>query len=111
MSSKADCLHFAIDPALQEAIHSLNETVTAKLGMKSNNGAAEQSFDHLRLPWADAEGFRIRPRNVPEGYDRRPGQALTDHSWSKREVIVLDQHNGVLGARLGNDCIGKALVD
>ena len=62
--------------------------------MEAEDAAAQQSGQDLLAPRADREGFRIGPRNVPEGDDRGIGQFLADHPRQQREVVILHQHDG-----------------
>ena len=73
--------------------------------------AAEQAVEQLLAPRADGEGLGIGPGNVPERDDGRARQALAHHARQQREVIVLHQHDRVVGARLVGDDVGEALVD
>src|SRR6185436_12779658 len=57
------------------------------------------------------ERFGVRPRDVPEGDDRRARQALADHARQQREVVILHEDDRVLGARLVDHHVGEALVD
>src|SRR5712672_1414428 len=63
------------------AVDRIEEIVAMKLGVKAEDRGAEQSVEDLLAPRADAECFRIWPRDVPEGDDRRARQPLADHAW------------------------------
>src|SRR2546427_2991733 len=65
-----------LDPSLQVAVDRLDEVLAMKAGMKTQDGAAEHTLQDLASPRADAERFRVRPRDVPEAQDRRAGQSL-----------------------------------
>ena len=62
-----------IDAALDEAIYRLEEIVAMELSVKSEDCAAEKAIYDALFPWADAKGFCIGPRDMPEGNDRRFG--------------------------------------
>ena len=49
---------------------------------------------------ADPELFRAGPRNVPEGQNRCPGQALADQPWGEGEVIVLHEDDRIISIHL-----------
>ena len=101
----------AIDAAFDEAVDRLEKIVAMELGVESEDRAAEQAIDNALLPRADAEGLGVGPRNMPERDDRRLRQALPDHPRRQREMIVLHQHDRILGLGLLGDGIGEALVD
>src|SRR5438105_10354934 len=82
-----------------------------KSRMKAQYRAPQQSCDELFSPRADAERFRIRPWNVPEGDDRRPRQALAYHPRQQCEVIILDQNHRVLGSRFFAYDVGESPID
>ena len=111
MAAEGDGGVLAVDAAFDEAVDGLEEVVAVELGVEADDAGAEQAFEDLLLPGADAEGLGVRPGDVPEGDDGRLGQALADHARRQGEVVVLDQHDRVLGARLARDRVGEALVD
>ena len=78
--------------------------------VEAEDVAAEQPLEQLALPRTDAEGFGIRPRNVPEHDDRRARQPLANVARHEREVIVLHEHDRVLGLRLVDHGVGEAPV-
>jgi hypothetical protein len=80
-----------IDAALQETVHGIQEIQAVELGVEPQDRAAEQSFQDLLAPGADAEDLGVGPGDVPEGDDGGAGQALPDHLGQQGEVIVLDQ--------------------
>ncbi len=82
-----------------------------ELRVEAEDGASEESVDDLLPPRANAEGFRVWPRNVPERDDRRARQALAKHARQQGEVIVLHQDDRVVTVRLLDDHVGEALVD
>ncbi len=82
-----------------------------KLRVETEDAAAEEAVEQLIAPRADGERFGIRPRNVPERQDRGVGQSLADHPRQQREVIILDQHDGISRGGLVDDRVGEFLVD
>ena len=82
-----------------------------ELRVEAEDAAAEQAVEQLVAPRADGERLRVRPGNVPERDDRRVRQPLADHPRQQREVVVLHQHDRVVGLRLGDDGVGEARVD
>ena len=74
----------------------VEEVVAVELGVEAEHGAAEQAVDDLLPPGTDAEGFGVRPGNVPEGDDGRLGQSLPHHAGQQREVVVLHEHDRVV---------------
>ena len=100
-----------LDPRLEVAVDGLDEVLAVKPGMKAEDRAAEHALENFPPPGADAEGLGVRPGNVPEGQDGRPGQAGANHRRQEREVVVLHQDDRILAARFGDDGIGEALVD
>src|SRR5438874_255087 len=61
-------------------------------------------------PGTDRERLRVRPGNVPEGYDGRIRQLLLDHPGQQREVVVLHQHDGVGRLRFFHHGLGELPV-
>ena len=80
-------------------------------GVEAENRAAQHALQDLAAPGADAERFRVRPGDVPEGQDGGLGQLFSHHGRQQREVVVLHEHHGVIGQGLCHHRIGKALVD
>ena len=83
----------AVDARLEQPVDGVEEVVAVELRVEAEDAAAEQAVEQLLAPRADREGLRVGPGNVPEGDDRRVGQALADHPRQQREVVVLDQHH------------------
>ena len=67
-----------------------------RLDVEAHQVGAQQTFQELALPRADAERFRIRPGNVPENRDARIGPRFLDEPRHQSEVVVLDQHHRIL---------------
>ncbi len=101
---------FVADARFEVAIDRIDEVAAMVLRMEAEDRAAEQSFEDLLAPRANAERFRIRPWNVPERDDRRLRQPLVNEARQQREVIVLDEHDRVVGLRLRTDGLREALV-
>ena len=101
---------FPVDAAFHEPVGRLEEIVAVKLGVEAEDGRAEQPVDDLFAPRADAEGLRIRPRNMPEGDKGRFGQPSSHHAWEKREVVILYQDNGIVLRGFLYHRIGEALI-
>ncbi len=111
LAAEGDGEGFAVDARLEKAIHRIDEVVAVELGMKAENAAAEQARKDLVAPGADGEGLGIGPGYVPEGDDRGIGQFLADHARQQGEVVVLHQHDGVLGLGLACHGAGELAVD
>ena len=75
----------------------------------------EQPVEQLVAPRADAEALRVRPGDVPEGEDRRAGQALADHPrqrarsgspararWGRRRRPPRTRRRRTCGSRAGS---------
>ena len=57
---------------------------------------AQQPVEDLVLPGADAEGFAVGPRNVPELHDDEVRPRVAEHPREQRKVIVLDEDDAGL---------------
>ena len=79
--------------------------------MEPQNAAPEDTVDDRLAPRADSEGLCVGPGDVPEGDDGRFRQPLPDHAGQQREVIVLDEHDGVGGLRFAHHRVGEPAVD
>ena len=110
LSAVGDRRSLAIDPGFQEAIDALDEVVAVELDMESDDRAAEKPVQDLLAPRTDAEHLRVRPRDMPEGDDRRFGQPLADQPRQQGEVIILDQHDRVSGFGLLDHDLGELPV-
>ena len=100
-----------LDARFQSAIDGLDEILAVKTRLETHDGAAEHALQNFAPPGADPKGLGVRPRNVPEGEDRRPRKPLPDHRRKQREVIVLHHHDRILAARLIDHRVGESLVD
>ena len=78
--------------------------------MEAEDRRAEHALEHLLAPRADAERLGVGPGDVPEGDDGGARQALAHHARQQREVVVLHQHDRVVGARLVRHHVGEAPV-
>ena len=90
-----ECL--AVDARFEHAIHRVDEVVAVKLGVKSEDAAAKHSLEQFHPPRADCKCLGIGPRDVPEGHDRCVGQPLADELRQERKVVILDEHDRVVG--------------
>src|SRR5205823_2432924 len=102
---------FTLDARFEIAVDRLDEVLRVKARVEAENRAAEHAVEDFLAPWTDAERFRIRPRDVPEGDDGGLRQPLADEPRQQREVVVLHQHHGIVSAGLGLDRVGEASVD
>ena len=68
-----------------------------RLYVKTDDVGAEEAFEKLPLPGADAKRFRIGPRNVPEHRHARVRPLLFDQPRQQRKVIVLNEHERLIG--------------
>ncbi len=87
-----------VEPRLKRAVHRLQEIVAVRLHVETDQVGAQQPVQQFALPGADAERFRVRPRDVPE--DRNPGirPPLLDHARQQSEMIVLHKNHRVLSS-------------
>ena len=89
----------------------VQKVVAVQRNVEADQIGAQQPIQQLRLPWADAEGLRIGPGNMPEDGHARVGPGVLHHPRQQREVIVLHKHHGVFAAlHLFEQRIGKPLV-
>lgn len=80
------------DSAFEHPVDGFHEIVAMELGVKAHQIGPQHAREQFTLPGANAEGFRVRPGNVPE--NSHPGVRAFgfDHFRKKGEVVVLDQH-------------------
>jgi hypothetical protein len=102
---------FAIDARLDVAIDRVDEVVAVQARVKADDAAAEQPLQDLVAPGADAEALRVGPGDVPEREDCRARQAPPHQLWHQRKVVVLHEHDRILGVRLVADSVGELLID
>src|SRR5208282_4288928 len=76
---------------LQCPVDRSEKVVAVRLQMKTDAVCAQQSVDQLRLPRADAEGFRIGPGNVPEDGHTHAGTGTLDDLRQKSKVVILHE--------------------
>ena len=81
-----------------------------ELRVEAEDRRAEHAFQHLLAPRADAECLGVGPGDVPERDDGRARQALAHHARQQREMVILHQHDRVVGARLVGDDVGEAAI-
>src|SRR5580698_8893228 len=84
-----------IDARLDNAINCLQKIVAVGLNVEADEIGAKQAVNQLPLPWTDAEGLRIWPRNVPEDSDTGIGPFFFDQPRHKRKVVVLYEDDGI----------------
>src|ERR1700756_2964978 len=102
---------FPIHPCLQHTIHGTEEIVTVRLDVKSDEIRTKQTIQQLLLPWTDAEGFGIRPRDMPEDRNSGVRHPVFHHPWQKCEMVILNQNYRMFLARhFLRDCIGKSSI-
>src|ERR1700753_3613370 len=102
---------FPIDPCLKHAIHGTEAIVTVRLDVKSDEIRTEQTIQQFLLPRTDTEGFRVRPRNMPEDRNSGVRHPIFHHPRQKCEVVILNQDYRMFLARhFFHDCIGKSSI-
>ncbi len=100
-----------LDARLESGIDRFQKIVAVRLDVKADQIGAEQAIEKLALPGADAEGFRVGPGNMPEDSYANVRARLLDHSGKQREVIVLDEKQGVFDAfHFGEHGVGEFAV-
>ena len=100
-----------VDARLERAVDRLQEVVAVVLGVEADQVGAEHAEQELALPRADPERLEVGPRDVPEDGDPRVGALGLDERRQRREVIVLDEHQGRLGVLdLVQHGVGELLV-
>jgi hypothetical protein len=104
----ADAL--AIDAGLQVPVHRIDEVVAMRLDVKADDAAAEEAFEELLAERTDPEQLGRRPGDVPEAEDGGAREALADELGGEREMVVLDEDDGVVAIDLLADGIGEPLV-
>ncbi len=101
-----------VDAGLDRALHRVQKVVAVVLGVEADDVGPQHPQQQIVLPRADREGLEVRPRDVPEDGGARIGALALDETRQQREVVVLDQHHGRLGARdLLEDRGRELLVD
>src|SRR5258707_7351646 len=97
----------SIDSRRDVVVDRVDEVVAMELGVKPQDAAAENPVDDRLAPRADPERLGVGPGNVPESDDGRFRQPLPDHARQQREVIVLDQDDGIGGLGFAHHPVGK----
>ena len=87
----------AVDARFEIAVHGVEEIVAVELRVEAQDRRPEQTVEQLLAPRTDAEGLGVRPGDMPEGDDGRLGQAFPDRARQQGEVVILHQHDRVLG--------------
>ena len=91
-----DCMLFPIDSGLDETVDGFDEVVAVELCVEAEDAAAEHSCQQLIPPWTDPESLEVGPGDMPEAEDGGPRKALADHPRQQREVVVLDENDGIV---------------
>jgi hypothetical protein len=82
-----------IHARLDHAVDGFEKVVAMRLDVKADQIGAEQAIHQLALPGANAEGFRIRPGNVPEDGHAGIRPLFLDQPRQQGEVIILHEHH------------------
>jgi hypothetical protein len=91
MASPSDREPLPIDFRFKKPVDGLQEVVAMKLNMESYEVRSEHPQEDLLTPRADAVGFGVRPRDVPENGHLRIGTLLLDHQGEERKMIILNE--------------------
>src|SRR5258706_2560778 len=93
-----------LDARFQSAIDGLDEILAVKTRLEAHDGAAEHALQNFAPPGADPKGLGVRPRNVPEGEDRRPRKPLPDHRRKQRSVYSARAGGASIWSRGSTPC-------
>src|SRR5262245_40347996 len=96
MAQAVDSVTLALDAAFDGAVDGVQKIVAMRLDVESYQVGTENSIEKFMLPRTDAEGFRVRPRDVPEDGDVGFGHPFFDHAGQQREMVVLHENDGTL---------------
>ena len=111
MAETPDGETLPLDAGFKRAVDRLEEIIAVRLRLKADEIRAEQTVEQFALPRADAEGFGIRPRNVPEDRDANVRPRILDHARKQSEVIILHKKQGMLRAgHLFEHGVGKLAI-
>jgi hypothetical protein len=100
----------AIDGCVQSGIDTVEEVLRMLGCLEADDIAAEQALDDLVAIRQAVEPSRIGPRDVPETDDGGIRQAVAQHLWQQREVIVLHEDDRPCATGLGDDSVGEAPI-
>src|SRR6202044_2926180 len=95
---------------LHKTIRRREEVLAVVSRVKTQNVCTEEVEQHLVLPGAHTESLGVRPWDMPEQHDRCMGLALAQQPGQQSEVIVLNQHDGIVLPAFPGDDSGKLLV-
>src|SRR6185436_20956095 len=90
----------AVDESFELAVDGVEEVVAVKLDVEREQVVAQQAVEQLALPGADPEDLGVGPGNVPELEDDGRREPLLDHARQQGEMVVLDEDERALRARL-----------
>ena len=110
-AAEGDQRLLAIDTRFHEAIDRVEEIVAVELRVETDHRTAQQAGDDFLLPRADAEDFRVRPRNMPERDDGGVRQFIAQHARQQREVVVLDENDRIGALGLAGDGLSVTRID
>jgi len=96
MASPGDRESLPVDFRFKKPVDGFQKIIAMKLNMESYEVRSEHPLEDLLTPRADAVGFGVRPRDVPEKRHFRIGTLLLDHQGEEREMIILNEDQGVL---------------
>src|SRR3989338_10967104 len=101
-----------INAAFKEPVHRFDEVIAMELRMETDKVRAEHALEKAFTPWANAERFRIRPRDVPEDRHPRVRPCRFDQMRQQREMIILYQNMRFRHpVDLLQDRLGESLID
>ena len=87
-----------IDARFQRAVNGIQEVIAMELDMKGDEVRPQHSVKEFPLPRADAEGFGVRPWDVPE--EANPGiwPPFFYQPGEEGKVVILNQDEGFIDA-------------
>ena len=94
LPSSFDREMFPVNPGFQGPVNRLQKVVAVKLDVKADEVCPQHPMQKFPLPGADAEGFGIRPGNMPEKSDAGIRPLFFDQAGEQGKVIILDQNQG-----------------
>src|SRR3989338_8419601 len=83
-----------VNPGFKRAVYGIEKIITMILRVKSNEVASEHSFQDFFLPWANSEGLRIGPGDMPEDRHFYIGPFVLDQFGEQGKVIILNEYHG-----------------
>ena len=79
--------------------------------VKPENAASQEPFENFSMPGTDGIAFGIGPGDVPKHNDRRIRQKVSHHLGHQREMIILHEHDRIIGFGFLNNGHRKPLID